>query len=260
MMDGSPRWFRWQDAAHPGWHNMAVDHALLDLAAREGVAVLRVYGWEPHCLSFGRHEPAARRYGRPRVEALGVDCVRRPTGGRAVWHGRELTYAVAAPAAPAAAGGLARAHDAIHRMLRDALRSLGAPAELAPRPTRTPGPGAGACFATPLGGEVTVAGRKVAGSAQLRERDAFLQHGALLLADDQTLVHSLAGAGPGPRPEVTLAEVLGRPVSFAEAAAAIFRAAEPWSAAWDPFDPDRIRPGVAAHARRYRSPEWTWDR
>src|SRR5690606_19846924 len=78
----------------PGWRQMAADRALLDLAVREGVVVLRLYRWDPFCLSFGAHEPAARRYDRDRIAALGLDTVRRPTGGRAVWHARELTYAV----------------------------------------------------------------------------------------------------------------------------------------------------------------------
>ncbi|MFN2326957.1 MAG: biotin/lipoate A/B protein ligase family protein, partial [Gemmatimonadales bacterium] len=90
----------WRDETpRPGWANMAIDRALLDLAAGEGAVVMRLYRWHPHCLSFGRHEPALRRYDRERIAALGLDTVRRPTGGRAVWHARELTYAVAAPEA-----------------------------------------------------------------------------------------------------------------------------------------------------------------
>ena len=84
-------------AGRPGWHNMAVDQALLDLAAGEGRAFLRIYRWEPSCLSFGRNEPALRRYDRAAIERQGLDTVRRPTGGRAVWHADEVTYAVAAP-------------------------------------------------------------------------------------------------------------------------------------------------------------------
>jgi hypothetical protein len=69
-------------AGRPGWHNMAVDQALLDLAAGEGRAFLRIYRWEPFCLSFGRNEPALRRYDRAAIEQQGLDTVRRPTGGR----------------------------------------------------------------------------------------------------------------------------------------------------------------------------------
>jgi lipoate-protein ligase A len=110
----------WRDPApRPGWANMAIDRALPGLAAREGAVFVRLYAWSPHCLSFGRHEPAARRYDRDRLEAEGIDCVRRPTGGRAVWHARELTYAVAAPAA--ALGGLRPAYHRIHEWLATAI-------------------------------------------------------------------------------------------------------------------------------------------
>src|ERR1041384_3882728 len=108
-------WTLLLDRPRPGWENMAIDAALLDLAAGEGAAFLWLYRWEPHCLSFGRHEPALRRYGVERIRSLELDCVRRPTGGRAVWHARELTYAVAAPLA--AFGGLRQAYGAIHGLL-----------------------------------------------------------------------------------------------------------------------------------------------
>ena len=91
------RWSLLIDTPRPGWENMAIDSALLDLADQEGSAFLRLYQWQPHCLSFGRHEPARRRYDVERIRSLQLDCVRRPSGGRAVWHARELTYAVAAP-------------------------------------------------------------------------------------------------------------------------------------------------------------------
>src|SRR3954451_6426058 len=89
---GVVEWFLWVDETpRPGWANMAIDEALLDRAEQVGgESWLRLYTWKPHCLSFGRHEPAARRYDVDRVTALGIDTVRRPTGGRAVWHSREL--------------------------------------------------------------------------------------------------------------------------------------------------------------------------
>src|SRR4029434_4665896 len=80
-------WWLWVDESpRPGWQNRAIAQTLLDLASQAGFAVLRLYRWEPFCLSFGRHEPALRRYGRASIEARGIDTVRRPTGGRAVWH------------------------------------------------------------------------------------------------------------------------------------------------------------------------------
>jgi lipoate-protein ligase A len=167
---------------------MSVDMALLDRAEHHGEHWLRLYQWAPHCLSFGRHEPARTRYDTDRIRALGLDTVRRPTGGRAVWHSRELTYAVASPCDRF--GSLRQAYVEIHRLLAHALATLGARVSLAPRARITP-LNAGACFTQPVGGEVLVNGRKVIGSAQLRRGSALLQHGSILLHDTQRLVTGL---------------------------------------------------------------------
>jgi lipoate-protein ligase A len=236
---------------------MAIDSALLDLA-EGGAAFLRLYRWEPFCISFGRHEPAARRYDRVRITELGIDCVRRPTGGRAVWHARELTYAVAAPLAQF--GGLKQAYREIHALLAAALATLGAPAELAGSPARAATPAAGPCFSSPAGGEVLLGSRKVAGSAQLRQGDAFLQHGSVLLEDDQSLLRDLAGL-TGAAPETSLSGALGRPVGFAEAAHAVAReAASRWDATPAMEPPGMVRAGAERHVGRFRDDGWTWQR
>ena len=237
---------------------MAIDCALLDLVRSEGGAVLRVYHWHPHCLSFGRHEPALRRYGQEKVLARGVDVVRRPTGGRAVWHARELTYALAQPADGIS---LRASYRAIHGMMADAVRRLGAPALLAADPPRVRGLGAGACFAQPVGGEVVVAGRKIVGSAQLREDGALLQHGSMLLEDDQSLVRELAGSAAEPAAEITLSLAVGRPVVFDEAADAVLKAAIAWQpGVAEMSDPEPILTRASAYETRFLSEEWTWSR
>ena len=138
---------------------MALDQALLGHAERAGLATLRLYAWEPATLSFGRNEPATRRYDRAAIERLGMPTVRRPTGGRAVWHADEVTYAVAAPID--AFGTLAQSYQRIHETLAHALTALGFPAALAPQPARGSALDAGACFASPAGGEVMLPGGKV---------------------------------------------------------------------------------------------------
>ena len=238
---------------------MARDAALLTLAATTGFACLRLYRWDPFCLSFGRHEPASRRYRRDRIAALGIDCVRRPTGGRAVWHARELTYAVAAPLA--VFGGLRESYLQIHALLARSLQRLGAHPLLAPPSSRLL-PSAGPCFAAPVGGEVLLLGRKAVGSAQVRQGDGFLQHGSVLLEDDQSLVGELAGGTTPPGGEITLTEALGRPVMFDEAAAAVRAEWTGWAGA----DAVAERPPRALdmladdHAGRFRDPAWTWGR
>ena len=252
-------WAFWLDATpRPGWQNMAIDLALLELAAESGQATFRVYRWDPFCLSFGRHEPALRRYGRDRIAGLGVDVVRRPTGGRAVWHARELTYAVAAPSD---LGSLRRTYNAIHEVFVETIRSLGARASLADPPERSPGPGDGACFARPVGGEVLIDGKKVVGSAQLRMGNAFLQHGSLLLEDDQALVRELSGDPPSVASELPLSRRLGRTVAFGEAAEAVRQAAERWTGPWlSTRDSVPVLERADRHAGRFQDEAWTWER
>lgn len=251
-------WALWLDLeGRPGFRNMAIDQALLVRAAERGERWLRLYRWAPHCLSFGRHEPAERRYDRSRAEALGLDAVRRPTGGRAVWHSDELTYAVTLPAE--GLGGVREVCAEIHGVLRDGLRRLGVTADAAHKgPTLRPG--AGACFAAPAGGELMLGGRKVVGSAQLRERGALLQHGTILLSGDQrTVAEVTRGAAPadlaggltlalGRRPEPAV-------VADAVAAAAVSR----WPGRWSTAEGDDGPVADAAPFEpHFRSAAWTW--
>jgi len=181
---------------------MAADESLLDRVVRSGGAFLRLYRWDPPTLSIGRNQ---------RIDVTpGVPLVRRPTGGKAVWHEDEVTYAVAAPIAPF--GSLRDAYCQIHAWLVAALRSLGVDASLAPyRPTVRPSDGPTSCFASPVGGEILVNGRKLVGSAQVRRANALLQHGSILLAGKQ----------PAAGLATTLAAELGRSVSFDEVAQAV---------------------------------------
>ncbi len=202
---------------------MALDQGLLEEADRTGRALLRLYRFDPPCLSLGRNEPAAARYDPAALAERRLDVVRRPTGGRAVWHEHEVTYAVAAPIATF--GGLREAYRAIHTRLAAALQSLGVDATLAlDRPSARPPVSPSSCFATPVGGEVLVAGRKLVGSAQVRKRSAFLQHGSILLDGSQAIVAAVSRMPQAASAETTLARALGRPVTFEEVADAIVAA------------------------------------
>jgi len=150
--------------------------------------------------------------------------VRRPTGGRAVWHEHEVTYAVAAPVA--AFGSLRHAYHTIHERIARALRSLGADATVAPHqpPPASRVDQPTSCFATPVGGEVLVAGRKLVGSAQVRKGNAFLQHGSILLDGSQEIIAAVSRTPQVASGVTTLARILGRPVTFEEVADAIVAA------------------------------------
>ena len=263
-LPGLPRWHLWIDEQpRPGWVNMAIDLTLLE-QAQQDASWIRLYAWKPHCLSFGRNEPASTRYDAERILAMGLDTVRRPTGGRAVWHARELTYAVAAPYR--LFGSLHAAYLEIHQLLAEALGTLGIAAMLAPH-GRPGSLDAGACFSRPVGGEVLVAGRKVIGSAQLRRGTAILQHGSILLQDDQRLLAGLLRNGRAPAehswPEAPpLADDRGQPVSAASLAAVIATlAARRWPGEWErEAQPSAVVETASRHFQQFRSAGWTWAR
>lgn len=183
--------FRWRVLVDPplaGATNMARDHALA-LHVGEGEGVLRIYRWSSPTVSFGRNEPAKGLYRVDEGERRGFGFVRRPTGGRAVLHHLELTYAVVAPLA--ALGGPRAAYLRINEGVVQGIRALGVEVELARNLGRAPSPGAGPCFQQPAEGEVVVGGRKLVGSAQVRLGRNLLQHGSLLLDGDQSPLEDL---------------------------------------------------------------------
>jgi lipoate-protein ligase A len=238
---------------------MALDHALARcLGAGEGV--LRLYGWERPTVSFGRNEPARATYSAALAERLGVDCVRRPTGGRAVLHDGELTYAVVVPVR--AFGGVRRAYGLINEALAQALRSLGAEVALA-EGTVTLGVDAGPCFQAPAAGEVVGAGRKLVGSAQARVEGALLQHGSIILSGDQSLLDALAGGTAAHEPPATLGELVGD-VSKDDVADAVVAGMRgvlggDWTAAGGHDEWVRAE-AARLEAERYGRNEWTWRR
>jgi lipoate-protein ligase A len=174
-----------------------------------------------------------------------------------VWHAGELTYAVAMPAAELS--GVRGPYLEIHRMLLDALRSLGIEATMAPTGP-TPGLDAGACFARPVGGEILVGGGKVVGSAQVREAGGLLQHGSILLRDDQAVVRAVTRADPPPDGSAPLERLTGAALPAADLAEAIAAAAAArWGGDWMRGIPD---PALLDEARalqsRFSSADWTW--
>jgi lipoate-protein ligase A len=233
---------------------MAVDHALAErLAGAE--AVLRLYRWARPTLSLGRNEPAAI-YPIEAMRSKGMDVVRRPTGGRAVLHDAELTYAIVAPAA---AWGPRAAYRAIHDALAAALRSLGAPVAVSEGSVRALGPEAGPCFRSPAAGEVVAAGRKLVGSAQARIGEALLQHGSILLGGSQLALGGETGPHSDPGP-VTLSELVPH-VSIDEVAAAVAESLRMrLGGEWGDGD---LRDAELAEAdrlerTRYLDEAWTW--
>lgn len=167
-----------------GAENMAVDEALLNSVSRgDSPPVLRFYAWEPACLSLGYGQKATD-VDLERLHMHGWDIVRRPTGGRAILHTDELTYSLALPIQhPLAAGGVVESYRRISMALLAGLEQLGAQpaADRRDQPAHTLGP---VCFEVPSHYEITINGRKLIGSAQVRRQGGILQHGSLPLSGD----------------------------------------------------------------------------
>ena len=178
----SDSWRLLVDAAAGGAWNMAVDEVLLDgVAAGTTPPTLRFYQWMPPCLSLGYFQP----FDVVDVDgcrALGIEVVRRPTGGRAILHDRELTYSVALPASLLGHdGGVLPSYYRLSLALQDGLSGLGVPATLAPESVGSSGQHGPVCFDRPSAHEILLNGRKLVGSAQMRRGGGLLQHGSILI-------------------------------------------------------------------------------
>jgi lipoate-protein ligase A len=170
---------------------MALDEALLEsVGTQKALPVLRLYSWAPGCVSLGYAQPASDIDHQVRV-ALGWDIVRRPTGGRAVLHIDELTYAVIAPLdEPRVKGSILESYRRLSLALLNALRKLGLDPS-ADKEYQLPEGSqkdAAVCFEVPSNYEITVEGKKLIGSAQARKHKAVLQHGSLPLFGDITRI------------------------------------------------------------------------
>ncbi|MGV3708736.1 MAG: lipoate--protein ligase family protein [Gemmatimonas sp.] len=249
---------------------MAVDLTLMREARRQGTGFLRLYGWERPTVSFGRHEETEGIATADRLERAGFDVTRRPTGGRALLHCREVTYAVAIPIEDRVRWSAA--YGAVNQHLLLALQSLGVPARIVdPSPSAngagaTPMPphqAAAACFSGIAPGEIAVGNRKLVASSVWRERGAYLQHGSILIQDDQALLDRvISGTGKLTEPAAVLTEFLtGGEHSVASMTSdALFAAfgecgnGAPWS----------IPPEVLSEVARVRTelaqPAWLWRR
>lgn len=209
-----------------GAANMAIDEAILRaVAAKLAPPTLRFYAWEPACLSLGRAQPVADVDLRA-LRVWGFDLVRRPTGGKAILHVDELTYSVIAPEGdPRVAGGIVGSYRRLSAGLVRGLERMGVPGIVADQRAENRGAAGPVCFEVPSDYEITVGGRKLVGSAQMRARGVVLQHGALPLRGDITRICSLLVTHPHPgrvrARATTIEEVLERPVTWDHAADAM---------------------------------------
>ena len=239
-----------------GARQMAADDALLTLCGRgetlrerspqSGPPTLRLFGFRPACLSLGRFQPADQVPRPP-----GLDLVRRPTGGGAVVHRGDICYSIVLPLShPVAAGSIVESYQRLARGLAAGLEALGLPPL-----TATAAPDKAArrawCFEAVAPHELTLAGRKLVGSAQARREGALLQQGS---------IPALGGPEPAEAAATSLQEALGRPVSWDELAEALIRGfARAWGIEIRPGELTAEEEELARWLERewYADPDWT---
>lgn len=179
-------------------YNMALDEALLEWHSQGEIGpVLRFYEWEPAALSIGYFQKVDKEIDLDAVEKHGLGFVRRPTGGRGVLHEHELTYSVIVTEDyPGMPETVTEAYRVISGGVLQGFRNLGLHAEFSVPVTEEQNndlkkPKSAVCFDAPSWYELVVEGKKVAGSAQTRQKGVILQHGAILLGLDEEKLISL---------------------------------------------------------------------
>ncbi|PPA71389.1 lipoate--protein ligase family protein [Jeotgalibacillus proteolyticus] len=179
-------------------YNMALDEALLDWHSEGKIPpTIRFYGWDPATLSIGYFQKVEKEINMEKVKELGLGFVRRPTGGRGVLHDQELTYSVIVtenhPKMPAS---VTEAYRVISEGILNGFQLLGMDAYFAVPKTEEErndlkNPRSSVCFDAPSWYELVVEGKKIAGSAQTRQKGVILQHGSILLDIDEEKLFSL---------------------------------------------------------------------
>ena len=169
------------------YYNMAMDEALLNFVSRGEIdPVIRFYTWNAATLSIGYFQRLQKEIDIDKVKEKGYGLVRRQTGGRGVLHDKELTYSVIVPEShPNMPSTVTEAYKIISQGLLEGFKNLGFETYFAiPRSKeerdKLKQPRSSVCFDAPSWYELVVEGRKIAGSAQTRQKGVILQHGSIL--------------------------------------------------------------------------------
>lgn len=176
-----------RDTRRPGAENMAVDETLLE----RGQPVVRLYGWEPGCVTLG-YPQDEDTVDREAIEGRGLDVARRPTGGGSIYHApTEVTYGVVLPSDwPGLPGDLFEDYRYLSRAVLDTLDELGLDASF----KRAQGGRRDFCYLREAGVSIVDGeGRKISGGAQRRTKDAVLQHGTVIVERDAAFLADIYG-------------------------------------------------------------------
>lgn len=261
-------------------YNMALDEALLDWHS-EGLIppVIRFYEWEPATVSIGYFQQAARDINLAAVREQGLGFVRRPTGGRAVLHEHELTYSIIVtedyPNMPAT---VTEAYRVLSEGLLLGFQNLGMEAYFSVPQTEEQQqdlkkPKSAVCFDAPSWYELVVEGKKVAGSAQTRQKGVILQHGAILLKLDLEKLLSVFNFASDevkekmrsklPQKAVAMDTLIDREVTIDECVTAFKKGfAEALDISFEPMvlTPEQLNYVEDIEKRKYANDDWNFKK
>lgn len=206
--------------------NMALDRAILNsVVSRRSGPTLRFYRWSKPAVTLGFHQRMERVLDIAAVKQAGIEVVVRPTGGRAVLHGDDLTYSLALPEETAATYGITELYKILSEALQAGFRQVGMEVELARGNRGELRPGAQPCFASTARYELVVGGKKIVGSAQRRHNGGVLQQGSIPLRVGRIRPEDLAPKQHRVRLSddrwTTVEDVLGRSIGFETLAQAL---------------------------------------
>ena len=233
-------WRLIKDSYHTGFMNMAIDEAIM-IAHREGLVppTIRFYQWSPPAVSLGYFQDLKKEIDVDVCRNLGIDIVRRSTGGKAVLHDKELTYSfIIKENHPLVNDSILETYKKISGGIIRGLSYLGIKAELVPLREKLKSTPSGneakskiphsdiksICFSVPSQYEVQVMGKKIVGSAQVRKREIVLQHGSLLIELEKDKLFSVFNFPSTQIRErlktrfkaTSLEEILKRKINFSE--------------------------------------------
>jgi len=233
-------WRLIKDNYHTGFMNMAIDEAIM-IAHRKGLVppTIRFYQWSPPAVSLGYFQDLKKEIDVDACNNMGINIVRRPTGGKAVLHDKELTYSfIIREGHPLVNDSILETYKKISGGIIRGLSYLGITAELVPLREKLKNSSSGneikskishsdiksICFSVPSQYEVQVEGKKIVGSAQVRKREIVLQHGSLLIELEKDKLFSVFNFPSVQIRErlkirfkaTSLEEILKRKISFSE--------------------------------------------
>lgn len=255
--------------------NMAVDEALFDACRRDPERMtLRIYSWHPPAVSVGYGQDTEKEVDPRECERYGIDLVRRITGGLTVLHDQELTYSLVMPEShPAVGTGSAAMLRGTGEALARMLRRFGIPGEPALEGSCGIGGRDDVCFTATGRYEITVHGRKLAGSAQRRSGGRVLQHGSILLGPGHKRLPLLLPSRDHARREhvarllnqrtVSVSDLTSRVPAFEEWADGLSRSfIEQFNleGRTEALDEEERRAAERLAGTRYGNAEWTFRR